>query len=63
MKLKTIVSMVKEMQPGQSASYGRRFTAEKPTRVATLCAGYSVLHSKMRQGALFTPPVIILSRY
>ena len=41
MKLKTIVSMVKEMLPGQSASYGRRFTAEKPTKVATLCAGYA----------------------
>ena len=41
MKLKTIVSMVKEMQPGQSASYGRRFTAEKSTKVATLCAGYA----------------------
>ena len=41
MKLKTVVSMVKEMQPGQSASYGRRFTAEKPTKVATLCAGYA----------------------
>ena len=41
LKLKTIVSMVKEMQPGQSASYGRRFTAEKPTKVATLCAGYA----------------------
>ena len=41
MKLKTIVSMVKEMQPGQSASYGRRFTAEKPTKVATLCTGYA----------------------
>ena len=39
MKLKTIVSMVKEMQPGQSASYGRRFTAEKPTKVATLWGG------------------------
>ena len=33
--------MVKEMQPGQSASYGRRFTAEKSTKVATLCAGYA----------------------
>ena len=41
MTLKTVVSMVKEMQPGQSASYGRRFTAEKPTKVATLCAGYA----------------------
>ena len=41
MKLKTVVSMVKTMQPGQSTSYGRRFTAQKPTRVATLCAGYA----------------------
>ena len=41
MKLKTVVSMVKELQPGQSTSYGRRFTAEKPTRVATLCVGYA----------------------
>ena len=39
MKLKTVVSMVKEMQPGQSTSYGRCFTAEKPTKVATLCTG------------------------
>lgn len=41
MRLKTVVSMVKEMQPGQSASYGRHFTAAAPTRVATLCAGYA----------------------
>lgn len=41
MKLKTIVSMVKELQPGQSTSYGRLFRAEKPTRAATLCIGYA----------------------
>ena len=41
MKLKTVVSMVKVMQPGQSTSYGRCFTAEKPTKVATLCTGYA----------------------
>ena len=41
MKLKTVVSMVKELQPGQSTSYGRRFTAETPTKVATLCTGYA----------------------
>ena len=41
MTLMTVVSMVKEMQPGQSASYGRRFTADKPTLVATLCTGYA----------------------
>lgn len=41
MKLKTIVSMVKDLQPGQSTSYGRRFVAEEPTRTATLCVGYA----------------------
>lgn len=41
MKLKTLVSEVKTLQPGQSVSYGRRFTAQTPTRVATLCAGYA----------------------
>ena len=41
MKLKTVVSMVKELQPGQSTSYGRRFTAETSTKVATLCTGYA----------------------
>ena len=41
MTLKTVVSMVKEVQPGQSVSYGRRFTAQQPTRAATLCAGYA----------------------
>ena len=41
MRLKTVVSMVKTMQPGESASYGRHFVAEKPTRVATLCVGYA----------------------
>lgn len=41
MTLKTVVSMVKELQPGQSVSYGRRFTAQTPTLAATLCAGYA----------------------
>lgn len=41
MTLKTVVSMVKELQPGQSVSYGRRFTAQAPTLAATLCAGYA----------------------
>lgn len=41
MKLKTVVSMVKTMEAGQSASYGRQFTAQRPTRVATLCVGYA----------------------
>ncbi len=41
MTLKTVVSFVKELQPGQSVSYGRAFTANAPTRVATVCVGYA----------------------
>jgi alanine racemase len=41
MKLKTVVSMVKDLPAGQSTSYGRCFCAEAPTRVATLCVGYA----------------------
>ena len=41
MQLKTLVSQVKTLQPGQSAGYGRAFTAEQPTRIATLCVGYA----------------------
>ena len=41
MQLKSLVSQVKTMQPGQSAGYGRAFTADGPTRVATLCTGYA----------------------
>lgn len=41
MQLKTLVSQVKTMSPGQSAGYGRAFTAQQPTRIATLCVGYA----------------------
>ncbi|MBQ5754165.1 MAG: alanine racemase, partial [Oscillospiraceae bacterium] len=39
--LKTTVSQVKNLAPGQSVSYGRLFTANQPMRVATLCCGYA----------------------
>ncbi len=32
---------VKTIQPGETVSYGRRFTAERPTRVMTLPVGYA----------------------
>ncbi len=41
MQFKTAVSLVKTLEPGESTSYGRHFVAEKPTVVATLCAGYA----------------------
>jgi len=37
----TIVTNVVSIPGGESVGYGRRFTAEQPTRVATIAAGYA----------------------
>ncbi len=41
MRLVTRVVHVQTVAPGESVSYGRTWTAERPTRVATLAAGYA----------------------
>lgn len=41
MQLKSIVSLVKTVEPQTSVSYGRRFVAAAPTRVATVPIGYA----------------------
>lgn len=41
MRLKAVVSMVKDIRAGDSVSYGCIFTAEKPMRIATLAVGYA----------------------
>lgn len=41
MTLKSIVSMVKEINEGDTVSYGRTFTAERKIKVATVSAGYA----------------------
>ena len=41
MSLKSVVSNVKMLQPGESVSYGCEFTADREMRVATLCCGYA----------------------
>ena len=38
--LVSYVAEVKDAEPGQSAGYGRRFVAERPTRIGTLPIGY-----------------------
>ena len=38
--LASYVAAVKEAQPGESAGYGRRFVAERPTTIATVPIGY-----------------------
>jgi len=53
MELKSVVSLVKTIRPGDTVSYGRRFTAEKPTRLATVPIGYAdgYLRSNSETGA------------
>lgn len=41
MTLKTVISHVKELDRGESVSYGRTFVTEQPTRVATVPIGYA----------------------
>lgn len=41
MTLKSVVSMVKTINAGDSVNYGRTFTAQKPTKIATVAAGYA----------------------
>lgn len=41
MTLKSVVSMVKEINVGDTVSYGRTFTANKKMKIATVAAGYA----------------------
>lgn len=41
MTVKSTVSLVKEIDVGDTVSYGRTFTAQKRMKLATVCAGYA----------------------
>ena len=41
LSLKAIVAQVRWIDAGESISYGRTFTAEKPLKLATVCIGYA----------------------
>jgi alanine racemase len=41
LSLKTRIAFIKEIEPGQTVSYGRTFTAKRRSRVATLPIGYA----------------------
>ncbi|MBQ6825149.1 MAG: alanine racemase [Clostridia bacterium] len=41
MTLKSVVSMVKEIEEGDTVSYGRTFKADKKIKIATVAAGYA----------------------
>lgn len=38
---KSVISMIKTLQPGETVGYGRTFTAQKETTVATVSVGYA----------------------
>lgn len=38
---KTVISRISEIEAGETVSYGRKFKAEKPTKIATLPVGYA----------------------
>ena len=39
--LKSIISQIRSIQAGESVGYGRRFIADKPTKIATIPIGYA----------------------
>jgi len=41
MAVKTVVSQVKTLSPGDCVGYGRTYTADRSLRAATLCGGYA----------------------
>lgn len=40
-QFKTVISQINEIEEGETVSYGRRFTAERHSRIATLPVGYA----------------------
>lgn len=50
MTFKAKITNVKMIEPGASVSYGRRFTADKPTKIATIPVGYADGYSRILSG-------------
>lgn len=50
MTLKTVVSQVKDLAPGDCVGYGRTYRADRSVRAATLCCGYADGYSRRLSG-------------
>lgn len=50
LSLKSRVSLVKWIEPGESVSYGRRFVVERRTKIATLPVGYADGYMRLLTG-------------
>lgn len=47
LSFKTVISYIKDAQPGDCISYGRTFTVSKPMKIATIPAGYADGYSRL----------------
>lgn len=59
LELRSYVATLKACAPGESAGYGRRFVAQRPTRIATLPIGYG---DGWRRGLSDNAEVVIRGR-
>jgi len=41
LSLKAFIAQVRWIEAGESVSYGRLYTADKPAKIATVCVGYA----------------------
>lgn len=41
LSFRAVIAQVREIEAGETVSYGRAFTAERPMMLATVCAGYA----------------------
>lgn len=66
MSLKTVVSQVKDLAPGDCVGYGRYFTADRPLRAATVCCGYADGYprclSNLGVGSIHGKPAPVIGR-
>ena len=50
MSLRSVVSHVKEVEPGSSISYGRTYTADQTRKIATVTIGYADGYARLLSG-------------
>lgn len=61
MTLKSVVTFVKDLLPGESVSYGRTYTANTPRKVATICVGYADGYPRALSGSNGNPNAGVMS--
>ncbi len=53
MQIKSVIAMIKTVQPGTAVSYGRTFVTDRPTKIATVPIGYADGYSRSLSGRAY----------